>query len=415
MEEHSPKITRLQEKLSMKDFKLSQLLEVTAAINSNNSVEKLLEIFKYILQEQLGIKKAMLFTLDGEWKMLIKFGLKGSAKDIDVASDLVKIKDITLIESSSKKSLNFFDIVIPVFHKQSALAYLLIGDLDENEDELKMSPTVKHMPFVQTLTNIIVVAIENKRLAKEAIVQARLKKELEVASQMQALLLPDNLPQNNYIEVAAKYNSHQAVGGDYYDFIQINEDEFVFCVADVSGKGVGAALLMSNFQANLRAIIRYTDFPLKRVIAELNASVSKSAKGEKFITFFIGHYNKISRKLKYINAGHNPPVLYDGKNLSHLTVGSAGLGMVDYLPQIEDEELFLSPNTLLVCYTDGLIEIENENNEDYSLERFSDVIMKSYSISKVNLINEEIYKDVDQYRGKSDFSDDTALISIRFI
>lgn len=412
MEENSPKLNRLQEKLSMKDFKLTQLLEITSAINSNSSVDKLLDIFRYVLREQLGIQKAMLFNFDGEWKMLIKYGVKGSVKDIDVAHDLEKIKDITVIESSSKKSLNSFDIVIPVFHKSNPLAYLLIGDL--NEDELKISPTIKHMPFVQTLTNIIVVAIENKRLAKEAINQARIKKELEVASQMQSLLLPDNLPQNNFIEVAAKYNSHQEVGGDYYDYISINEDEFVFCVADVSGKGVGAALLMSNFQANLRAIIRYTDFPLKRVIEELNASVTRSAKGEKFITFFVGRYNKISRKLKYINAGHNPPVLYDGKQVTHLTKGSAGLGMVDELPFIEDDEIFLNPRSLLVCYTDGLVEIENENNEAYSLERFSDVIKRNWNLNKVSMINEEIYNDVDQHRGKNDFMDDTALLAIRF-
>lgn len=412
MTEGSARLNKLQEKLSMKDFKLNQLLEITEAINSNSSVEKLLDIYNYVLREQLGIQKAMLFNFDGEWRLLMKYGIRGSIKDIDVAKDLTKIRDITVIESSSKKSLNTFDVVIPVFHKSNPLAYLLIGDL--NEDELKISPTIKHMPFVQTLTNIIVVAIENKRLAKEAIQQARIKKELELASQMQSMLLPDDLPQNNFIDVAAKYFAHQAVGGDYYDFIQINEDEFVFCMADVSGKGVGAALLMSNFQANLRAIIKYTDFPLTRLIEELNNSVVRSAKGEKFITFFIGRYNQISRKLRYINAGHNPPVLSDGKQIRHLSTGTAGLGMVDQLPKIEDEEIFITPKTVVVCYTDGLVEIENENGEAYSLERFSSVIKKNTGINKMTQLNEEIYRDVDRYRGKSDFADDTALLAIRF-
>jgi sigma-B regulation protein RsbU (phosphoserine phosphatase) len=406
------KINRLQEKLSMKDFKLNQLLEITEAINSNSSVEKLLDIYKYVLREQLGIQKAMLFNLDTDWKLLMKYGVKGSVKDIDVAKDLMKIKDITVIESSSKKSLNTFDVVIPVFHKQSPLAYLLIGDLNENE--LKISPTIKHMPFVQTLTNIIVVAIENKRLAKEAIQQARIKKELELASQMQSMLLPDDLPHNNFIDVSAKYFAHQAVGGDYYDFIPLNEDEFVFCMADVSGKGVGAALLMSNFQANLRAILKYTDFPLTRLIDELNTSVSKSAKGEKFITFFIGRYNKISRKLRYINAGHNPPILTNGKEVRYLAAGTVGLGMVDDLPSTEELEIFVSPKSLIVCYTDGLVEIENDQEEAYSMERLSSTIQRFHHLNKVSFINEEIYKDVDIYRGKSDFMDDTALLSIRF-
>jgi phosphoserine phosphatase RsbU/P len=413
MSEQSPRINRLQEKLSMKDFKLHQLLEITEAINSNSSVEKLLDIFNYVLREQLGIQKAMLFNFDIEWKLLMKYGVKGSVKDIDVAKDLMKIRDITVIESSSKKSLNTFDVVIPVYHKSQPLAYLLIGDL--NEDELKISPTIKHMPFVQTLTNIIVVAIENKRMAKEAIRQERIKKELEVAAQMQSLLLPSDLPSNNFIDVAAKYNAHQAVGGDYYDFIPLNEDEFVFCMADVSGKGVSAALLMSNFQANLRAILKYTDFPLTRLIEELNTSVVKSAKGDRFITFFIGKYNQISRKLKYINAGHNPPILTDGKTARHLSTGAAGLGMVDDLPRIEEEEIFMTPRTLILCYTDGLIEIEDDDNEAYSLERFSDVTIKASNHHKVSLVVDEVYKDVDTYRGENPFLDDTALLAIRFI
>jgi len=411
MSDNQKKINKLEEKLSMKDFKLSQMLEITSAINSNSSVEELLNIFTYVLREQLDIMKAMLFIYDNDWKLVKKYGVKGSPKDINVATDLIKIKDITMIESSSKKSLNIFDVVIPVYHKSMPLAYLLVGDLKE---EQKMSPIVKHLPFVQTLTNIIVVAIENKRLAKEAINQVKVKKELEVASQMQSLLLPDNLPHNKFIDVAAKYMAHQSVGGDYYDFIPINEDEFVFCVADVSGKGVSAALLMSNFQANLRAIIKYTDFSFTKLIEELNASVSRSAKGERFITFFIARYNQITRKLRYINAGHNHPVLTDGKITRFLSIGCTGLGMVDEMPKIEEDEIFIAPRSVIVCYTDGLVEIENDRNESYSMERFSETVLKNFNQPKVQLINEELYKDVDRYRGAKDFLDDTALLTIRF-
>ena len=97
------------------------------------------------------------------------------------------------------------------------------------------------------------VAIENKRFANQVIEQERTKKELEVASLMQSMLFPEKLPSNNRLDVAARYVSKQLVGGDYYDFIPLNNNEYVMCIADVSGKGVGAALLMSNFQAHLRA------------------------------------------------------------------------------------------------------------------------------------------------------------------
>ena len=251
----SSKLNKLHEKLSQRDFKLTALLDITRAINNNYSVDKLLEIYKYTIKEQLEITKLILLAHDNDgWHILQKYGHKGSIKEISVVRDLGRIKDITVIESSSKTYLNSFDVVIPVFHKDMPLAYLLIGDLNENAEGI--SPTVKHMNFIQTLTNIIVVAIENKRLAKDNIRQEVVKKELQLAAEMQALLLPNNLPINKDLEMAAKYVAHHSVGGDYYDFIELNHTEFVFCVADVSGKGISAALLMSNFQANLRAIIK---------------------------------------------------------------------------------------------------------------------------------------------------------------
>ena len=132
-----------------------------------------------------------------------------------------------MIESSSIDTINSFDIVIPIFHKKTALAFLLIGDL---EDEIiSISPGIKHMPFIQTLASIIVVAIENKRFSHELIEQ-ELNKRMEMAAEMQKLLSTD-LPNNEHIEVAARYESKHLVR-DYYDFLTLNENEY-FCIADV--------------------------------------------------------------------------------------------------------------------------------------------------------------------------------------
>lgn len=402
---------KIHDKLSLLDFKLNSLLDITKAINSNYSTEKLLEIYKFILREQLGITKLMLFTYDTSWSCILKYGIKASSKEIDVRNDLIKVKVITVIESSSKDYLNAFDVVIPVFHKDSPLAYLLIGDLDE--DELKISPTIKHMPFIQTLTNIIVVAIENKRLAKEGIKQELIKRELQLASEMQNMLLPDNLPSDNRIDIAAMYKAHQQVGGDYYDYIPVDEDEFVFCISDVSGKGISAALLMSNFQANLRALIKYTNYSLSKIVEELNASVIQSAKGEKFITLFIARYNMISRRLTYINAGHNHPIFTNSKEVRYLVSGTTGLGMVDDLPPIEEAQVYVPANSLLMCYTDGLTEIENEQGDSFSMEKLIECLHKNYE-HKTSRINEALFEAVDKHRGTAPFFDDTALFSIRF-
>ena len=275
------KVNKILSKLELNEFKLNSLLEITKGINNNFSIEKLLKIYEYILREQLGITRLILYNYNQtDWSCLLRYGAKGNARKINIKEDLLHIKEITVIESSSSVSLNSFDIVIPIYHKKKPLSYLLIGDL--NEAAIRISPTIKHMPFIQTLTNIIIVAIENKRFANDSIKQERTNKELEVASEMQRLLFPATLPSNNRIDVAARYETQQLVGGDYYDFMKINNQEYVFCIADVSGKGISAALLMSNFQANLKANVKYNheNLTLIDLVHVLNEDVNNAAQGE---------------------------------------------------------------------------------------------------------------------------------------
>lgn len=408
------KVNKILSKLELNEFKLNSLLEITKGINNNFSIEKLLKIYEYILREQLGISRLILYNYDQkEWTCLLRYGAKGRARKINIQQDLIHIKEITVIESSSIASLNSFDIVIPIYHKNKPLSYLLIGDL--NEDAIKISPTIKHMPFIQTLTNIIIVAIENKRFANESILQERTNKELEVASEMQKLLFPATLPSNNRVDVAARYETQQLVGGDYYDFIKINNQEYVFCIADVSGKGISAALLMSNFQANLKANVKYNhgNLTLIDLVHQLNSDVNSAAQGEKFITFFIGYYNCTNRTLKYVNAGHNYPILSSGNDFKLLNKGCIGLGMFEKLPKVEMEELIIKPNDILVCYTDGLVELENDEGEQFETERLHEIIKHNFNLSMKNL-DKIIFHELDRFKGDSDFLDDTALLSCRF-
>lgn len=409
-----PHVNKLLEKLELKEFKLSSLLEVTKAINNNFSIDKLISIYEYILREQLGISKLILLSNSGKsWDLLLRYGAKGLGKKIDVEKDLRHIKEITVIESSSSKTLNSFDIVIPILHKETPLAYLLLGDL--NEDEIKISPTIKHMPFIQTLTNIIIVAIENKRFANESIEQERTKRELEVAAEMQRLLFPTNLPSNNRIQVAAHYESKHMIGGDYYDFIKLNNEEYVMCIADVSGKGISAALLMSNFQANLRANIKYNHekLTMQQLVRQLNEDVNAAAKGEKFITFFIAYYNCTKKVLKYINAGHNYPILTNGKRAKFLNKGCIGLGMFEELPSVEVEEIFIHPNDTLICYTDGLVELEDESDTPFETDNLIKLVHENFHLSMEEL-NKLIFFQLDRHRQSKPYMDDTALMSCRF-
>ncbi len=405
------RVNKMIEKLKLHEFKLQSLLDITKGINENYSVAKLLDIYKYILRDQLGISRLMLYNKGEEWSCILKYGSKAKSKDIKVEEDLIRISEITVIESSSKNTLNSFDVVIPVFHKEQALAYLLIGDLDE--EEIRISPTIKHMPFIQTLTNIIVVAIENKRFANESIKQERAKRELEVASEMQKLLFPTDMPSNENLEIAGHYRTQQLVGGDYYDYIRLNKEEFIICMADVSGKGVSAAMLMSNFQANVRAIFNYNNFRLHRLIAELNTKVMDAAQGEKFITFFVAKYNSSTRDLHYINAGHNHPILSDGETARMLGTGCTGLGMFDEIPSIKEEFVTVEPNSTLILFTDGLVELENEDNEAFETDRLTDLLHSNWDLG-MEAFNKLVFDELEKFKGTNNFIDDTAILSCRF-
>jgi sigma-B regulation protein RsbU (phosphoserine phosphatase) len=404
-------IENLEHQLSLKDFKLNSLLEITSAINSNQNVEQLSRIYAFILREQLGFDKFILFHKQVNWEVLLKTGVKGKVKEMNVEAELSRFKEITIIESSPSPVINDFDVIVPVFHKGTPLAYLLVAGLEH--EKLRLTETLLNMSFIQTLTNIIVVAIENKRMAKLSLKQERLKKELEVAKEMQKLLFPSELPSNRSMDVSAKYTARHEVGGDYYDFIPLGNDEYIICIADVSGKGISAALLMANFQATIRTLFSYQRFELDFLIEELNRKVMKSAKGEKFITFFIAHYNSKTRKMKYVNAGHNHPFITNGKQVKMLDQGCIGLGMLDEIPFLNQGSLTLGQNTTLVLYTDGIIELENEKNEFFELERLIKLVHSYYPL-KMEDLNNLIFSKLDEWRMGRNYVDDTAIFTCRF-
>jgi sigma-B regulation protein RsbU (phosphoserine phosphatase) len=373
-------VNKVQQKSSIKrlqltTFKLQALLNITQAINENLTQNQLLERYKELLTKDLNISKVLVFKFEDTWKCILKSGDIGATyESIDVEKELLPIDEISFVTPTSSTSLNDFDIVIPVINKGTPIAFVIIGDIEEGEG---VSPTIKHLNFIQTLSNIIIVAIENIRLFKESLRQEAFRKELELASKMQNLLIPNKeiLPKNNKIHVTAFYHPHFEVGGDYYDYLELNKDEFGFCICDVSGKGMPAALLMSNFQANLRALFTH-EISLAALVEKLNERVMHAAGGEKFITLFLGKFNFKTRELEYINAGHNHPILYQKKRqaLTMLNKGCVGIGMVDEIPMIRKGSITIEENTKILCYTDGLIELMDGKGISYATKEIEECV-----------------------------------------
>ena len=409
---HEILVRNLENQIELKDFKLNSLLEITKAINLQKSVKEITKLFEFIIREQLGFDKFILFNKQESWNCLSRVGYRGKVKEMDVDQILGRFKEITVIESSKTEILNDFDVVVPVFHDGRALAYLLLDKIDLKY-EGRYDQTFSDMSFIQTLVNIIVVAIENRRMAKVNLDQERFKRELEIASTMQKLLFPEDLPSNQRMDISARYTPRHEVGGDYYDFIPLGNEEYIICIADVSGKGISAAMLMANFQATIRTLFEYKRFDMQQLMHELNKKVVNTAKGEKFITFFIAHYNADSRKLTYVNAGHNHPFITNGKTIENLDQGCIGLGMMEELPFINVGEKILKPNTTIVLYTDGVVELENESEEFFGNDRLVNLVHSYYPL-KMEDMNSLIFSKLDEWKGDLDLVDDTAIFSCRF-
>jgi sigma-B regulation protein RsbU (phosphoserine phosphatase) len=269
------------------------------------------------------------------------------------------------------------------------------------------------IPFIQTITNLIVVAIENHHMASEKIRQAAMRRELELAAQMQNILFPVSLPDTDRYRLSSVYLPHQEVGGDYYDFIQVNEHEFVLCMADVSGKGIPAALLCSNFQANLHAHV-HVEPSLPALVRLLNQKVFSSAKGEKFITFFIARYNALTRELTYVNAGHNPPYLIHEKVVYMLNEGSTALGMFEELPFVNPGKTFVPGGAFLHCYTDGVTEVENESGEDFGQFRLREFFTARIQEQDIRKQQQQLVDALTSFKGSGSYTDDITLLSCYF-
>jgi phosphoserine phosphatase RsbU/P len=405
-----PKYLGMTDKASLKrlqvfNFKLNALLEVTQAINANLPVHDLLQRYQNILQEDLSIGRIVILKYGNGWECILDTASDSKTQEIDIERDLLGYTDIRFVTNSDNEKLRDYDFVIPVYNNNNPLAFILIGDIEEEMPGV--SPVIKHLNFIQTISNIIIVAIENIRLFNESLKQEALKKELELASRMQNLLIPkkSSLPNNSKLNITAYYQPHFEVGGDYYDYIEMGDDEFGFCIADVSGKGMAAALLMSNFQATLRAIFT-RDITLPSIIERLNERVSANANYEKFITFFIGRYNFKTHELEYINAGHNPPILCETKSgkVTMLSNGCVGLGMLDIIPNMQKGHVEITETTKILCYTDGLVEFLDDKDISFTVDILQEEITNADTIDNniihiidrlsINESNTSIFDDI---------------------
>lgn len=303
-----------------------------------------------------------------------------------------------------------FDLVIPIAHKEKVLALVLVSDNNilEVDEEIDHAITT----FVQTVASIIMTAIENKRMSKLALKQEALRKEIEIAREVQRMLLPKKEAEIDGCEVLVKYIPNRRVGGDYYDYIYLNDDEFMLCIADVSGKGVPASIIMSNFQAGLRLLCN-SGKSLDQILHDLNNMIYLNASAEKFITTFLAKCNTKNRTIEYVNAGHHAIHLYSENKIINLMEGSTIIGAVNPLPHVEVSTISYREGDVLLMYTDGLLEAKNEEDEDFGSDRVSHILKKNGKKS-LKFIVDTILNDLNEYIDSDQYDDDLTILSCKF-
>ncbi|QQR99215.1 MAG: SpoIIE family protein phosphatase [Sphingobacteriales bacterium] len=401
-------VNAVQAKLYIKHQHLHSLLQVTEAINHNYSTDNLVLLYQKIIQEQLGVEEMAFFIFNDIWKR--KIWLKDDDQDvfIPIAKHIEQYSELKILTKEEQKLFFGFKYIIPVFHKENAIAFVLLGDIKLEhyfkEDEL--------LEFAQIITNIIAVAVENKRLFKREVEKKEYDKELELASNIQGMLIPKKLPKNNLYEFDGIYLPHKGIGGDYYDVIHINKDEFVFCIADISGKGISAALVMANIQAYLNATLDM-QMSTQELILKLNKKIYSITNGDKYVTLFLAKYNIMSRMLTYVNCGHVPPILFNQHQLIKLDEGTTMLGAFENLPKLKIQNIQLEKDSTIICFTDGLTELENEENEQFEEAGIIDFIQKNKNYPP-SLFNKVLYDYLSKFKRNVLFNDDVSILTGKF-
>ncbi|MCK4836668.1 MAG: SpoIIE family protein phosphatase [Candidatus Aminicenantes bacterium] len=304
---------------------------------------------------------------------------------------------------------NGVSITIPMISYGKLVGVLNVGQKSNKEDFSGADLEIIKEASVHTA-----IALQNIILQAESLEKKRLDKELQVARDIQAQLFPQEIPRIKGLQVYGKMRPCFEVGGDYFDMILIDENKMVLAVGDVSGKGAGAALLMANLQAGLRSALRFSR-SLPDILFEINNIVNQNTNSAQFITFFVGIWDYLSQTFQYVNAGHNPPLLLksDEQEVNLLSPTGMVLGV---LPDVEfsSEQVKLFPGDVLAIYTDGIEETFNPQQEEFGVERITQILVRDKHLDPEK-ITDNLFRKVEEFSEGTPTHDDSTIIIAKVV
>ncbi len=407
---------------------LSALNDVATAITSNQSVEDVIDLIVRKCIKHLKAQQTVVMLLD-EKDIVNPFHTM--IRKQDSISDLLPYRLDTqltgwMLKNRSPLLINDFQKDdrfkfiakkdFPVFSLLSVPMLLkgkMIGLLTVFNKHSDVGFTVEDQRMLSILAAQSSHIIENARLYEKEQALIRLQEEMRLANDIQVNLLPKFIPQIPGYQISGKSIPAKDVGGDYFDFIPIKENYLAFCLGDISGKGIPAALLMANLQASLRGQT-LMNIPCKECVGFTNNLLFNSTDSNKYATLFYGVLNSMQNKITFCNAGHNEPILIDSHG--EVTKLKEGGIVVGILPEVtfEEKTIDFPPDSILVVYSDGITEAMDSDEQEFGEERLIDLIKTNKDLSASDLIK-LIIKTVNSHSGNAEQMDDMTLVIIKTV
>ena len=404
-------LQKVNRQLDSRVQRLSSLFELSKEFGSFAESFRVVKLLVFSILGQFLTQKYAVILLEN-----YEANILDSKFDNEKLFSLIKKYELQKITDSVKKDVlqeKFFELfemgielIVPMQLQSKTRGLILLGSRAGNRDFQN-----NDIEYIYSIGNLAIISLENNRLFLEALEKQKMEEDLLIARDIQRNLLPSTLPEYEKYEIAALNVSSKQVGGDYYDVIPIDDEKFYIAIADVSGKGVSASLMMANIQAFLQIICRQ-DLKIDKATAIINDLVTANSSEGRFITFFWGYINTKKNTLTYVNAGHNPPYIIRGDKFIKLTQGGMIFGVMKTIVPYIFEEVELKKDDVLILYTDGVSEALNLEFEEYSEQRLENVAKSLMNKSAKEILN-GIKEDVQIFTQGNLQSDDITMIVIK--
>lgn len=298
---------------------------------------------------------------------------------------------------------------VPLLSQQT-----IIGILHATSDEAYAFDQ-EDIGVMNSFADHVTIAIENARLIEQSLERERYHQEILLAQQMQRRLLPQSVPQNGAFDIAAISEPSLEVGGDYYDFVQLENDRLGIVVGDVSGKGISAAFYMAEMKGIFQSLSKTIQSP-RELIVRANETLYATLERKAFVSFLYAIFDLHSSTVLLARAGHTPMIHISGESVNFIRPRGLGLGLTQeqiFHQSAEEFSISLKPKDICIFYTDGLVEVRNSEEEEYGVERLIGCI-KKYRQENSLTIQQHIWSDVKKFIGGKEFSDDLTLLIVQW-